>query len=256
MDRFIIMDTREPVEIMKPLLEELGFTVSIRELPVADYIIYVPEDGSPDMKETDKAIAITMKSHTDFLDSLYRGHMHNEIMGMLGLPENYLIMMILWKPRYGLDKTKTIQANEKADMINLEYLPVMKFSNRLRAVEYMSKLYNKYSDRQITFPLQFRRRVELAGSKNIDPILKIYMNLPGVGDLLARAMFEKYPTVVSLLNAMKRTRVYDREKYKSKKAWRTKVWYASIDKMGPTRANDIENVLLGPLPTLDDLKND
>lgn len=80
------------------------------------------------------------------------------------------------------------------------------------------------------------------------------MNLPGVGDLLARAMFEKYPTVISLLNAMRKTRVYDKKKYKSKKVWQKKVWYASIDKMGPTKANNIENVLLGPLSTLDNFE--
>lgn len=242
----IIVDQREPIEIMRPLLKEVGFEVEVELLPTADYIIPLDDDN-------DSRIAITMKSTTDFLSSVSEGHMHSEIEAMLELPDNYIIMLIIWKPTYGWNKAEMMRTREISQTLNLEYISVYNTGNRIKAVELMKKLHHKFTRDRISFPIQFRRRVQLSGNKTTDPVIKLYMNLPGIGEVTARFMKEKYPTISVLISAMKRTRVYNKAKFGTKKSWQERIWYAGITGLGPTLAKEIENIMVGPLKGSDDM---
>ena len=232
MTHIVLMDDREP-PIMQNLLEKAGFAVEVRRIETSDYIV-------------DDKIALTCKSYPDFVASVYNSHLHNEIYGMLSFPNKYIIALLLWRPDE-FDEEDDVsfmtKMNKMADMINAEYIPIFRLKNRQGMVDVMKHLAEKYDD--VEFPIQFRRRVEMAGSVNMDPILRIYMNLPGVGVVTAEAMHKKYPTMMALINAIKATYVYDKAKYGSKKDWRTKVWYADVPHMGEIKAKPIEDLLVG-----------
>lgn len=154
----VVVDSREPKEMI-PILEGLGFTTEVRVLDVGDYII-------------DDKIAITMKSWPDFVESVYSGHMHNEIEDMLKLPNRYMVLLFLWKPKeMGLSQSQIESMEKMANTINIEYISVVRLTGRVECGDAMKRLSEKY-DKDL-FPLQFRRRVEVAGSNNIDPIIRI-----------------------------------------------------------------------------------
>ena len=221
---------------MVPLLEELGFTTTVTQMPTPDYVIPLKNGYN---------IAITMKSYDDFLQSIHSGHMHNEIQNMLSLPPRTLIYLLMWKPNYSYKRQQIAQVMNISDTVNCEYIPVVKAKNRIDSAHLMKKFWLKYIKEDN--PMQFRRRVELSGNKKTDPVTRLYLNLPKIGPVTAKSLKEHYPTMADLVDAVKDTAVYDKDRWKTKKEWRKVLWYTDVENLGPTIAQKVERIMCGDL---------
>ena len=232
---YVVIDDRELIPVMQIAFENLDFDVQVERLSSADYII-------------DDKIAVSLKCGTDFIDSVHSGHMHNEIMDMLKLPERYFILLLIWDDGELIDN-QTEHMHKIAETINGQYIPIYWADGRKESVDVMAKLAEKYEKE--SFPLQYRRRVELYGSKHIEPVLRIYMNLSHVGEVTANALFQKYPSLLDLIKDINDTRIYYKEKHGTKEKWLKEiVWYHDVPNLGEKTAKSIERILVGDGKTM------
>jgi len=229
----VIIDQREPIERMAELFDEQGYDHRVEIMEAGDYRI-------GDM-------VFSLKSYNDLEQSVHTQHMHNEIEGMLKLPPEIGIMLIVWEREtkdqkwvYKYTKGLQIRARQLAHTMNALYLPVRLVKYRKDAVAAMIETAKKADDRG-GFPIQYRRRVEVI-SKTISPIERMYMQLPSVGRDTARRLAEKYPTIDTLVDAIQRTHEYDPDTFGSKQTWLETVWFADTG-IGEVSGEKIKNIL-------------
>lgn len=235
----IIMDSHEP-PVMKELLEDAGFEVVVGPLPVSDYVV-LDKDGR-------SKLYFSLKSNNDFIRSVYSNHLHNEIEAMLRLPDDMFTAVIVWKEKYIGGKGRSsagvrIAVSERIQKINALYLPVFSTKDREGAVGVMKKWAKKLYDEEL--PVQYSRKVELAGDMKMDPVFKLYLNLPGVGMPGAQAIYDKYGSFGDFVIDIKNSCTYHKELYNTKKYWLSDVvWYRDLP-IGEKSAKKIENMVLG-----------
>lgn len=238
MNHTIVMDSREPIEVMTPLLQDAGFTVQIATIPVGDYII-------------DDKLVFSLKSYNDFFNSVKSNHLHNEITEMLGLPDRYFIALAVWRKETGVEFTwghnrKSVKGGlhkavkDRIATLNAFYLPVFEVQERKDVVELMRRWAEKAKDEE--FPYQVRRRVEVV-KVNAPQTLKLYLTFPGVGAKNAQKLYEKFPTIGELLVHIEDSGYYDKERWGSKQKWMKAAWFAGTG-IGEKRALQITEALL------------
>jgi len=232
----IIMDQREPAEIMRPLLEKAGFEVEVSILEAGDYFF-------PETK-----MLWSWKGYLDFLSSVHNGHLKDEIAKMILTGNDHWQGLIVWKfndkkQKYivGMSQRKTIEIKNLVEYYNAMYLPVWDVGTRATGVELMRRWFIKSLDRQ--FPMQLFRNV-VAADKKLPVMVRMLMGIKGVGEDLALRIYHKYKSIDKLSNSVKDSHVYDKDRWKTKKKWNIEHWYHDIDKLGPDKAQRIYEALL------------
>ena len=180
-----VIDDREP-DVMVKFMEEAGFAVYKERLAEGDYII----DGK---------LLFTLKDvNSDYMRSLATGHLHNEIESLIKVGADRFIALIVWgTARNGTDMSS---AYESMETINAFYLPVFTAQDREGAVAVMVKWTMKTEQRKYSkFPLQVKRKVEAKSPKDIPPTVKMYRVGFGIGDDVAEALAERYPSMAHLI---------------------------------------------------------
>lgn len=233
----ILMDSREPEDIMRPLLEAAGFEVEVTLLEAGDYLL-------PDLK-----MIWSWKGYLDFLTSVHNDHLKDEIAKMILMGNNYWQGLIVWKKnskeqRYVplLTKNKTIAIKNLVEYYNAMYIPTWDLGTRATGVEVMRRWYLKSLDRE--FPMQVHRNV-VASDKNLPTMVRMLMGIKGVGEDLALKVYHKYKNIDRLTTSVKDTHIYNKDRWKTKKLWKTQHWYNDIDKLGPDKAERIHKALMG-----------
>jgi len=243
----VIVDSREP-EVMYDLFFDAGFNVFVEELPVGDCIVLGPE-GEPRMY-------FTLKSNNDMLGSVYSNHLHNEIYDLLQLGNDMFVAMVLWNEKYigcrkgGKSRGRFVkgQVAERIDKINNFYIPVIKAKDRESAVNVIRKWSQRLYSNDLTFPIQYRRKVQLVGDNKMDQAKRLFLTLPGIGEGNIDAVMAKYDSFYAFAWDVKCTGEYVKAEYDTKKRWREMfVWYRDLP-LGETSAERIFKILFGREP--------
>lgn len=219
----IIIDKREPIDDMVPLLEKHDFEPEVKVLEAGDY--FIPEAN----------MVWSWKSHTDFLQSLYNNHLKDEIAHMYEHYDDKWLGLMVWKLKegqkfvYGLSKKKFWRVKSTVEYYNTFYIPTFRVGQRETAVKRMKKYASKMKDKD--YPIVLTRRVRIK-QDNRPPMILLLQTINGVGEEIATQLYNEFKTVESLMIAIKETHDYSKTEYKTKKEWKKNVWYSDIEGCG------------------------
>jgi hypothetical protein len=222
---------------MRPLLESAGFEVDVSTLEAGDYFF-------PEIK-----MIWSWKSYKDFLTSVHTDHLRDEIAKMILAGNDHWQGLIVWKfgskdQKYDpfITRNRILELKNLVEHYNAMYIPVWDVGTRETGIEVMRRWYLKSLDRE--FPMQLWRNV-VAADKKLPTMVRMLMGIKGVGEDISLKIHQKYRTIDRLLVSVKDSHIYDQNRWKTKKQWNLEHWYHDIDLLGPTKAQQIYEALMG-----------
>ena len=223
-DTPVIVDTREPPEIVRLLREALGDKLVVEQLlEDEDYLI--------------GGVSFSRKTYPDFIGSLHSGHIFDELSRLLTHTTKAKLLI----EKGPLNRGGMAQYGmmlQSIDSLN-ESIPVKITDGMTGTVEYLVKMRLRIIKGNFA---AIRRPVVVYGSPS--QVVAMYAAIPGIGQTTAEEIAEKYPKPADLVAAIRKTYRYNENKWKTKVAWRTKRWDSGVRGVGEQRAEAVAAFLL------------
>ena len=175
-----IIDTREPPEIVE-LFKKAGFEVESRYLETGDILV--------------GKLLIERKTIQDFVGTMKTRRMDDQA-ARLNEAGGIIIIYDNGKSKRWIKKHDWIRKDTKIKHLKM-IVPVFEVKSEEAFLKLIVDLYKKFPEGAYT------RRTEKRIDEK-DPVTRLYLGLPGVGQKSAKLLKEKYPVPYRLFEAMKK----------------------------------------------------
>lgn len=202
----IVMDHREQPGGVARHLYALGVLVEAKQLEVGDFVL------------SDR-VAVERKSATDFLDSLVDGRLFPQLKALQAYPRP--IVIVEGEGLYGQRNLSAEAIAGALASITLDHgIPVLQTRDALETARFLVAIAKREQQRE-------GRKIALRPGKplaDVDRQLFLLSGLPGISDVLARRLLERFGSVQAAFNAPVRD-------------------LAAVEGVGPAKASEIRRVL-------------
>jgi ERCC4-type nuclease len=185
----ILVDVHEP-EIIKS-----HFDGNVRSLPHADYWI-IPDELADLSLYPDKlcligrVLKVERKTASDFVSSLLDNRLNDQL-----LNSDALIV----EDDYALS-VETIRTLRKALNTISWHTPVIHTKNQEETINELERIEKRFLSGELGV-IRSEVKKRLKDRKN-EPIINVYAQVPGIGEVYATKLAKEYPHIVDLVNAL------------------------------------------------------
>lgn len=221
----LVIDSREPKGVKEAFYNSGLFeNIHVRELDVGDFKI--------------GGLRIERKGFSDFVSSWREGRLASQVERMMALEGEVGIVIVHDYEKFSKYIDYGLKAAAMKHMENMNFvLPVFKTKNFDSFLLKVYKFAKHAEDGEYLFHFSGRKtKIKKAENR----IIYFYASLPGINEILAKRIWEKYPLPTDLFKAISKCGIL--QAYKGKK--NIKKWYEDIRGVGKGKAIEIEEMIL------------
>lgn len=202
----IVLDHREQAGGVTRHLHALGAQLEARQLDVGDFVL------------SDRVV-VERKTATDFIDSLIDGRLFEQLKALKSYPRPFVV--IEGDGLYGVRNLSAEAVAGALAAITVDHgIPVLQTKDALETARFLAAVAKREQQRE-------GRKIALRPGKPLtDEERQLFLlgGLPGVSDVLARRLLERFGSVLAVFNASVRD-------------------LADIEGLGPQKASEIRRLL-------------
>ncbi len=202
----IVLDHREQAGGVARHLHALGAQLEARQLDVGDFVL------------SDRVV-VERKTATDFIDSLIDGRLFEQLKALKSYPRPFVI--VEGDGLYGVRNLSAEAVAGALAAITVDHgIPVLQTKDPLETARFLAAVAKREQQRE-------GRKIALRPGKPLtDEERQLFLlgGLPGVSDVLARRLLERFGSVGAALNAPVRD-------------------LAAVEGLGPQKASEIRRLL-------------
>jgi len=237
----ILVDHREPEEMVANLSRFPDVEVEVKQLEIGDYVIKRETDGKCIMwerKSLGDFIQSTFNKHLD--DQIYRMYLEENVKEILSVADAFPVLVIENEEGTTVRYDKKIYGalSEHSKTLNFK-IPVFKTKNMINTCE----IIVKYSRRFVDDLLDVVKRPIRVRDYD-DPVVAFYASLPvvGIGETFAKRLAQKYPIPMDFILDVVNATEYSKEECDgiTKKEFENDVaWYRDIKGISSGKAQKL-----------------
>jgi ERCC4-related helicase/ERCC4-type nuclease len=202
----IVLDHREQAGGVTRHLHALGAQLEARQLDVGDFVL------------SDRVV-VERKTATDFIDSLIDGRLFEQLKALKSYPRPFVV--IEGDGLYGVRNLSAEAVAGALAAITVDHgIPVLQTKDALETARFLASVAKREQQRE-------GRKIALRPGKPLtDDERQLFLlgGLPGVSDVLARRLLERFGSVLGVFNASVRE-------------------LADVEGLGPQKASEIRRLL-------------